>query len=140
MQAIFGRLSGSLTNIRERHLAESFVSSLAVRCVGDCSQGKLEFGPWAGEGALLFIDMSGYSGISAALEYKGAYVISVAVCSGLCHGFVSGDPVACQESGIHGIARSLGAGGRARESKEGVAWGAHHANFVTLLCAFSHFG
>ena len=69
---------GSFFN-RRRNLSESFVSALAMRCVEECSSGKVEFHPWAGEAALLFIDLSGYSAITAAFQDKNAWLLSTVV-------------------------------------------------------------
>ena len=56
--------------LQENSMARPFISNLAFRCIGDCSAGDVEYVPWVGEGALLFIDLSGYSKISAALANK----------------------------------------------------------------------
>jgi class 3 adenylate cyclase len=66
--------TGEFTN-----LIKPFVSDLAFRCIqSEWSQptAACSFRPYNGHAAILFIDMSGYSKITAAIAHRGAHFLS----------------------------------------------------------------
>jgi class 3 adenylate cyclase len=61
-------------------LLKPFVSDLAFRSVVSRRyQGAISFTPYNCQAALLFVDMSGYSKITAAIAHRGAHVLSSVV-------------------------------------------------------------
>lgn len=56
-----------------------FVANLVFRSITTNSHGMVRFKPYSCQGSLLFVDLSGYSRITAALAHKGAHVLSSAV-------------------------------------------------------------
>jgi hypothetical protein len=61
-------------------LIKPFVSDLTFRSMTKRrSESKVCFQPYTCEGAIMFLDLSGYSKINAALAYKGAHALSSAV-------------------------------------------------------------
>ena len=60
-----------------RAILKPFVSNLAFRCVQKRrAETGVSFHAWSGHAACLFIDISGYSKVTAALAQKGAYALS----------------------------------------------------------------